>query len=231
MNNDARSRIVAPILIPVAILLAMVGFIGLIATLLLYNTHEGALALATVAAAGVLLSVSLLASQDKLDPGRRFVAVGAGVLPLLLGGAISLGIIGDIDDADLNRNVQPLLVIPDDAPLIGAQNLDDFCFFDEGGNCVDGQEWDVVPSVNEENLSFLFDNLDTDGHNVVIAELEGSADAPEQGADILESPVIASAQDYYVDPELAWDDLPEQWYFYCEIHPAMNGVGQVVADG
>ena len=47
----------------------------------------------------------------------------------------------------------------------------------------------------------------------------------------MSSPVIASAQDYYVDPELAWDDLPEQWYFYCEIHPAMNGVGQVVADG
>lgn len=229
MNNNARSRIGAPILIAVAVLGAMVGFIGLVATLLLYNTHYGALALATVAAGGILLSVSLLAGGDRLEGGRKFIAVGAGVLPFVLGGAISLGLVGGIEAEDLNVNVQPLLVIPDDAPLIGAQNLDSFCFFEEqGGECTDGDEWGVVPSADEENLSFLFDNIDTDSHNVVITELAGSAEAPEPGEELLASELIASDDEYYVDEQLTWEDLPEQWFFYCEVHPNMNGVGEVV---
>jgi hypothetical protein len=84
VNNDVRSRIVLPIVIPIIILLSMAAFIGAMATLFLFNTKAGAM-LAAVAAAGILFTVSLSAGQDRLDTPRRAVVVFAAFLPLLAG--------------------------------------------------------------------------------------------------------------------------------------------------
>jgi hypothetical protein len=233
VNQDFRTRVFQPIVLPLLVLLAMAAFIGLVALTLLYNTHEGALMLAAVAASAILFTVALAASQDRLDAGRR-VAVGfAAVVPFAIGGLLALGVIGDIADEDRNVNAQPLLVIPEDAPVIAAENSQDFCLPDNGG-CETLDLWEVVPSADTEMLAFVFDNREAGvPHNVVIQELEGDVDDPSGvGEEFLASELINGVeQDYYEDDALTWEDLPEQWYFFCAVHPNMNGVGQVVTDG
>jgi hypothetical protein len=230
VNQDFRTRVFQPIVLPLLVLLAMAAFIGLVAITLLYNTHEGALMLAAVAASAILFTVALAASQDRLDAGRR-VAVGfAAVIPFAIGGAIGLGLIGNVADEDRNVNAEPLLVVPEDAPVLAAENSQDFCLADNGG-CETVDLWEVTPSAEGETILFVFDNREAGiPHNVVITELEGSVEDPAPvGREFLETDVVTGPiEDFYEDESLTWEDLPEQWYFFCRVHPNMNGVGEVV---
>lgn len=230
-NSGPRTAKLA-LLVPLTILATMVGFVGLIATLLLFNTKTGSLALAAVAAGGILMAVSLLSSRDGLSSGQKFAAVGAAIVPLALGGLVAGGVIGGVAPEDQMRNVQPLVQIPDDVPLLGAENSDEFCAIEEvGGPCEPTDSWEVTPSEEGEELSFLFDHREAGvGHNIAIHELDGSADDPSAGDAITASEVInGPVEDYFVDDELTWEDLPEEWYFFCAVHPAMDGVGTLVA--
>ncbi len=230
MNNDFRSRVILPIVLPIVVLLSIAAFVGAVSMSLLYSTHEGSLMLAAVAAAGILFTVSLASSHDRLTPARRGVLIFAAALPIVAGGAIAAGVIGDIDDADRMVNVEPLLAIPDDAPVIAAENSVEFCLLEEDGSCEAVERWEVTPSAEEENLSFVFENLEAAvPHNVVITEIDGSVDDPSPGAEFTASTLIDGvATDYHVADELTWDELPDDWYFFCAVHPIMNGTGTVV---
>ncbi len=233
MNHDFRSRVIMPIVLPILVLLTMAAFIGAIAASFLWNTNAGALMLASVAAGGILFTVSLATSQDELGKARGGVLVFAAVLPIAVGAAYAAGLLGGIDDEDRKINVEPLVQFPEDAPVMAAENSQDFCLLDEEtGDCETTDSWEVVPSQEEENLSFVFENLEAGvPHNVVIAELEGSVDDPEQGEDITGSELVTGVTtDYYVDEDMDWDDLPDEWYFYCTAHVNMNGVGTVADD-
>lgn len=230
MKNGALSRIVLPIVLPIAVLLTMAAFIGTVAVSLLYNTHIGSLALAAVAAAGILFTVSLASSQDRLTAPKKSVVLLAAALPLLVGGGIGLGLIGDVDDADRMINIQPLLVVPADAPVIVAVNSVDFCL-DENGTCVAVDEWEVVPSSDTDDLIFVFDNREVGvPHNVVITDLAEGAESPSAGSTTFASSTLIEGPQVnaYVSRELTWSDLPDEWYFFCAVHPSMTGVGRVV---
>jgi hypothetical protein len=233
VNPTTRQRVVMPIVLPILVLLAMAAFIGAIALTLLYNTHYGSLMLAAVVAGGILFTVSLASSQDELDRPRQAAVVFAAALPILVGGAMALGLFGDIADEDRMINVEPLLVVPDDAPLIVAEDSLDFCLDAEDGTCEPVDLWEVVPSEQTDNVAFVFDNREAGvQHNVVITDLEGSVDDPSPGSttfvssELVAGPVI----DEFVSPDVTWDDLPEEWYFLCAVHPNMDGVGRL-ADG
>ena len=117
------------------------------------------------------------------------------------------------------------------SPAIAAENSLEFCLIDEeSGACVATDRWEVVPSESDENLSFVFENLEAAiPHNVVITLLEGSAADPRPGMVLAESTLINGiASDYFIAEDLTWDDLPEEWYFFCRVHANMNGVGTVV---
>ncbi len=233
MNNDVRSRIVMPIVIPIVILLSMAAFVGSMALLFLYNTQGGSLMLAAVAAGGILFTVSLAASQDRLDAPRRGIVAFAAALPLIVAAGVAFGVIGDVDDADRKINVQPLVMMPEGAPVIAAENSSEFCLPDNG-DCEPIEEWEVSPGDETDPVSFVFDNRDDAAgtvHNVLITNLEGSADDPQRGSEelarseLVQGPIV----DEYVHPEgVTWEELPEEWYFLCEVHPAMSGVGRVV---
>lgn len=232
MNPDFRSRVLMPILLPIAVIAAIVAFVGLVALVLLYNTHNGALAIAALAAGGILFTVSLAASRDRLDPGRRAVVVVAGLLPLIAGGLVALDVIGNVDDADRNINVEPLQIIDEGAPTIAAENSMEFCLpDDEGGACTPVDLWELAVADTQQPVTFTFDNREEGvPHNVVFATLVGSEADPEPGDDILESALITGPDvDSYEDESLIWDDLDEQWYFFCRVHPNMNGVAQLAA--
>ncbi|MFA9444124.1 hypothetical protein [Egicoccus sp. AB-alg6-2] len=228
MKTEFRNRVFLPIVLPLAVLLAMALVIGGVAAILLYNTHEGALAVATVAAAGILLTASLASSQDRLDGSRRAVIAFAAVVPFALGGAYAAGLLGDIADEDRNINAQPLLVVPDDAPHIVSENSIEFCLDTDAG-CEPAETWEVTPSTEAEVLLFVFENREVGvPHNVVIAELDGTTDDPAPGADILVTETITGQDEtVYRGDGMGWDELPEEWYFFCAIHPQMAGVGTV----
>jgi hypothetical protein len=231
VSNDVRSRILLPILIPVLIVVVMGAFIGMVAALFLFNTKTGALALAAVAAGGILFAVSLATSRDRLDGRARVVLTFAAALPFLLGGGIATGLIGDVPDEARMINVLPLLQIPDDAPVMAAENSLEYCLIADDGTCVPTRTWDVVPSAQSETLSFVFRNLEPQiPHNVVITVLDGTVEAPLAGEVLAESTLISGIDDdYYVAETLTWDDLPDVWYFFCRVHANMNGIGTVVA--
>lgn len=232
MNNDFRSRVIMPIVLPILVLVTIAAVIGAIALSLLFNTHEGSLMLAAVAAAGILFTVSLASSHDRLTPARRGVLVLAGALPVLVGGAFAAGVVGGIDDEARMVNVEPLLSVPDDAPVIAAENSVEFCLPDGEGGCAPMERWEVTPSTEEINLSYLFDNREAGvPHNVVITDLAGSVDDPSGGDETFASSTVIEglAEDYFVSEEYTWDELPEDWYFFCAIHPIMQGTGTVVA--
>lgn len=230
MKSDVRGRIVAPLLIPLGILAVMAGFIGVVASLLLFSTNTGALTFAAVAAGGILFTVSLATSQDRLDAPRRIAIGVAALLPFLAGGAVALGLVGDVADEDRMINVPPLLVVPEDAPRIAAVNSLEYCTPVDEATCDATRTWDVVPSAATETLSFVFENREAGvPHNVVITLLEGTPDAPAAGEVLAESEVVSGVtEDYFVAETVSWDDLPEQWYFFCRVHANMNGVGTVV---
>jgi hypothetical protein len=230
-NSGPRTAKLA-LIVPLAVLGTMVLFIGLIATLFLFTTKTGALALAAVAAGGILFSISMLASRDRLEPAQRFTAVGAGVLPILVGGLIAAGVIGGVADEDRNINVQPLEIVPEDAPVIAAEDSNDFCLPDDAGACNVIDEWEFVPSAEVDTIAFVFENLEAGvPHNVVITELDGSVDDPGPGAEITASELIAGVDEDYHVSDAPIEDLPEEFYFFCAVHPNMDGVGILSAEG
>lgn len=234
MNPDFKSRVVVPILIPIGIFLAMGAFIGALALMFLYNTKTGALTLAAVVAGGILFTVSLATSQDRLDAPRRAVVLLAAALPILVGLALSAGLIGGIADEDRMVNVEPLLVAPDDAPVIAAENSTEFCLPADDGSCEATDRWEVTPSAETESLVFVFDNREAGVlHNVVIQDLEGGADDPSPGSTTFAATevIAGAATDAFVSPDVTWAELPDEWYFFCAIHPNMNGVGAVEGGG
>ena len=222
-----------PIVLPIAVLTSIVGFVGAVAAILLFNTKSGALMMAAVAAAGILFTVSLASSQERLDTPKRAVVVFAAVLPFVIGGMLSAGVIGGIDDDDRMINVEPLFTIPEGTPIIGAVNSQEFCLYDAADVCQPTETWEVLPDLDLDLLSFVFQNDEVGvPHNVVITSIAGSVDDPGIGdEEYANSDVVSGVvTDYYVSEVVSWDDLPEQWYFYCAIHPNMNGVGTVVSD-
>jgi hypothetical protein len=229
--NDFRSRILAPVLIPVLIVVIMGAFVGGVAALLLFNTKTGALAFAAVAAGGILFAISVAAGRERLDTRGRVVLSVAAALPFALGLGVATGVLGDVADEDRMINVLPLISVPEDAPVIAAENSLEFCLIAEDGACVATDRWDVVPGASTDRVAFLFENLEPQiPHNVVITVLEGTVDAPTPGSVLAESTLISGiSREYFVAEDVSWDDLPEVWYFFCRVHANMNGVGTVVA--
>jgi hypothetical protein len=231
-DHDVRSRVIAPIVLPIVVLLAIAAFVGTIALTLLYSTKSGALMLAAVAAGGILFTISLASSQDKLDGPRKAVVTFAAALPILVGIAFATGFIGGIDDADRMINVQPLVTIPEDAPLIAAENSVEFCLPTDDGGCEPVEEWDVVPSADSDFLTFVFDNREAGViHNVAFYELEGSEDDPGPGPGIYAGELITGPEILGEMTDIPWEDLPEVFYFNCVVHPNMNGIGRLAEGG
>lgn len=231
MNPDFRSRVLLPILLPLGVLLAFVVSVLLIALMLLHNTHYGALALAALAAGGILFTVALATSRNRLDTGRRVAVLVAAALPFVGGGLVALDVVGGVDDADRNINTQPMVVAVEGAPTIAAENSTEFCLLDDADTCTPVDIWDIAVADSQEPVTFTFENLEEGvPHNVVFSTLEGDEADPQPGDDILESELITGPDvDTFTDESLTWDDLGDQWYFFCRVHPNMNGVAQLAA--
>jgi hypothetical protein len=229
MKTEFRNRVFLPVIMPLAILLALAAFVGTFALTLLHGNHAGSLALAAVGAGGILFTISLANTQDKLDAGRRTVLVLAAATPFVIGGLIGVGVLGDLEDEDRLINIEPSEDVPEDA-IIAAENSQEFCLPTEDGACEPTELW-TVASQGPDAFTFEFDNIE-DGvpHNVSIAELAGDRDNPEGGDRLHEGEVITGPAEVVetVEPGLE----PGDYFFVCDVHPTtMIGVLEVTEEG
>jgi hypothetical protein len=230
MKTEFRNRVFLPVIMPLGILLAMAAFIGAFALTLLHGNHAGSLALAAVAAGGILFTISLATTQDKLDTGRRTVLVLAAATPFVVGGLIGLGVLGDLEDEDRLINIEPAEDVPEDA-IIAAENSNEFCLpSEEGDECEPTELW-TAETQGPDQFVYRFDNNE-DGvpHNVSIAELTGDRENPEGGDRLHEGDVITGTADVTetVTPGLEAGD----YFFVCDVHPTtMTGVLEIVEEG
>lgn len=235
MKTEFRNRAFLPVVLPLAIILGVAALVALFALILLYNTHEAALVIAVVAAAGILVAISLAASQERLEGGKKAVVFAAGVLPIAIGGIFSVvSATGGVDASLLNINREPHLQVPDDA-IIAAQSLDSFCMPTEGGGCEDTREW-TVGTQGAEQFLFLFDNRDTNPHNVALFTLADESTTaedvtPESGGESLFTGDVFTGPEertYEADPGLE----PGKYFYHCSVHASsMIGVLTVTEEG
>jgi hypothetical protein len=243
MNEDFRKRAFLPVVIPVAIVAVVAGVIGLYAWLLLYNTREGAAALAIVAAAGILVAGALAASQSSLGRTKQLGVGIAALAPVAVGIVIASGAFG-LDPATLNVNAEPhapeflLAEVPPDTPTMGAVDLSSFCL-PSNGSCEPTREWEVATPDDLAQFTYAFDNRDPAvEHNLALYGLPeesavgGAADA--LGTDLLTpelpepyvGPEVRAYQFEWAAEEGAEPAPPDQFYFVCTVHPTtMYGTG------
>lgn len=235
MKTEFRNRALLPVVIPLAIVGTIALLVGSFALILLYNTRFTAIVLAIVAAAGILIAMSLASSRDKADGRVKGAVALAGGTPIVIGLLIAVGVVGNLAPEDININRQPhatgpqLPEVPEDAPVLAAESLNSFCL-PSGGTCEETNEWEIpADAAADETFIYAFDNRDTTTgpHNLVLFTLAGSADAPEAG-DLLfeEAPPPFDGPD--IRAYQTAEALPEQFYFLCTVHPnTMWGVGTV----
>lgn len=258
MKTEFRNRAFLPVVMPLAILGVIGAVVGLVALILLFVDRQGAVAIAILGAAGILLAISLAASQDRLDSPRRGAVMLAGVAPLLVGGLVAAGVVGGLADEDRNINVEPhgpqfvIDGIEEGAPVLAAENSLTFCL-PEGGGCTETNEWSFTYE-EAEQIQYAFDNRE-DGveHNLMIfavppEELEGAAESPLGLGDLQENYEVitpaeppnitgGTAQTYQWTPpeeEAEGEEVvpvPEQAYFVCTLHAGnMFGVVDITAE-
>ena len=250
MKTEFRNRAFLPIVLPLAILLGIGAMVGIVAAILLFVDRQGAVAIALLGAAGILVAVSLAASQDRLDPARKGAVVLAGIAPFAVGGLVAAGVVGGVPDEERNINVEPhqpqwiFEGVAEGAPVLAATGIEPFCIPSDGG-CEQTREWEF--SYTPEQIAYAFDNRDTTAqHNLQLfsvpsEELQGATESPislstlqEQYGVITpgEPPTFVGerAQTYRWTPPgpdagEAATPIPEQAYFVCTIHSdTMYGV-------
>lgn len=257
MKTEFRNRAFLPVVMPLAILGVIGAVVGLVALILLYVDRQGAVAIAILAASGILLAISLTASQDRLDAPRRAAVALAGVAPLLAGGLVAAGVVGGLPDEERNINVEPHAPqfifdgILEGAPVLAAVDATSFCL-PEGDSCAATNEWSFTYQ-EAEQIQYAFDNRD-DGiaHNMMIF------DVPADQLEGLDGPIGLSAlqeehqvitpgepptfngpqaQTYrWTPPEEGAEGedvvpIPEQAYFVCTVHAgSMWGVVDITVE-
>lgn len=247
MNEDFRKRAFLPLAIPLGILVVVGLGILLYWWLLSYNTREGAAAVAIVAAAGILVAISLATSQDELSRAKKAGVALAAVGPVVIGAVIAGGAL-DIDPSVLNINAEPKapeLLLPEvdpDAPVLAAVDLTAFCLPTDGG-CEDTNEWTIEAAEDfAEVFTYTFENRHAGvDHNLALYGLpEESAfgsGVDQLGTESLtpEVPAVFAGVETR-SYEFEWGGGEEgveaepvtEFYFVCTVHPStMWGVGTV----
>jgi plastocyanin len=212
VNRETKDRLLLPIFIPLAAVLALAFVILAFSRILLAVPQEAATPIALAMALNVLTGAALFASLPRL---RSWVLKGVLVVGALIlaGGAVtSMAVSGELDDL-LKRDEKPAAngegtgtgtTPPPPSPDSSA------------GIVASGIAFNItelsLPAGKENTLPF--DNQDSGiPHNVSIYTQQGGE--PLFTGEIITGP----AKVEYSVPPLD----PGSYYFQCDVHPNMNG--------
>lgn len=233
VGDDVRSRVVLPVAMPLAVLGAMVLYIGAIGFVLLHSTKGQAVVYAGIVATGLMVAMTLASSTDEEDmtTAKRLVIAATAVVPLLAVLGIAVGVnAGAVDPGGIiGIDRTPPERAPEGA-ITGASNAENFCAMDvETESCIeDTKEYTLPAQPDSETFRFLFVNEQSGvAHNLQIFELADDGGAGEEIFGVDEGSVtISGVADvlYEVDQSERVFQPDEQYYFNCIVHPNMNGV-------
>lgn len=206
MKPDVRDRLFLPLIIPLGIL----GVIALAAfsfgMLLLFNPMSVSLTIAAVVAAGILGAFGLQsAQQEELTRPKRMVIAGAVIAPLAVGVLVATDVIAV--DAPKMAEVEPHFAVPEDAVEVVAEDI-----------AFEPNEF-ALPA--DEVGHILFRNEDANvPHDVDIYPLaDGEPDL--EAEPVLDSEPFPGVAQRVLEVEPP--EEPGEYYFYCSVHPSMNG--------
>ncbi|MFT5222646.1 MAG: plastocyanin [Glaciecola sp.] len=208
MKTEFRNRAFLPLMMPLMIMAAMAAVIGIFSWILLYNTKDGALALATVIATGILVSIAFAAAGDELDARRKGAVLLALGVPVVAGMVLA-GTGGGVEDsALLNINREVISVVPEINVLLVATNSSMF-----------EQSRLTLPSDTE--VAIVFDNEEVGvPHNVAYALAGPGGTAPDSLSPIGASSIVPGVS----TSALTLDNAPGTYWFWCQVHSNMNGL-------
>jgi len=216
-SDTTHNRIVMPILMPLGILAAIAGFVGLFAFIMLYNTRLGAVALASVMASGILAAMSLAASADTLGPRQKAGVAIAGLAPILFGFGLAVTGGGVDDESLVNINAQPHGPSFDGLPAGHGATVT--------AGADSGLEFDqttvTLPAQGEVGINFV--NQQAVTHNLFV--YASAADFDANGTPIAFTSTFQAGQEAALWTAAGEADL----FFICTIHPStMRGTVALV---
>lgn len=204
MNSYVKDRA----LLPVAIPLGVIVFIGLVAIsmskILLNVPKEIATAVALMVAFNILVVCAVVAARPSLGMTEAVPMLGVAVVPVLIGLAVAGGLVEISGGEEHGEAAEGAYKV-----AISAQNL-----------AFDTKEL-KVPAAKPFEIEFT--NNEAALHNVVIQKDQSSTEP------IFKKPFFAGPK------TVTWEVEPLEagtYYFKCEVHPAMNGsvLAEEVAD-
>jgi plastocyanin len=222
MRPDVRDRLVLPLLIPLG-LLAVLGLIAFgFGMLLLFNPMMVSVMIALVVAAGILAAFGLESSArpEEQTRAKRAVISMAVVAPLLVGLLVAV----DVIPVDARRmvDVEPFVAVPEDAPVVVADNVE-FGVRDPETGDIDFDDVQVtVVAAEGERAVIVFENEDDPGfpHDIDIYETEEGMDALSEEERIFDGEIIDPPARIVYEFEAP----PAGTYpFHCSVHPQMIG--------
>jgi len=221
VNRDTKDRLLLPIFIPLAAVVALAFVILAFSRILLAVPPEAATPIALAMALNVLTGAALFASLPRL---RSWVIKGVlvvGALILAVGAVTSMAVSGELDDL-FKREEKSAAEEP--GPVSETTPADSQTTApppdSSGGIIARGIAFNVtelnLPAGQENTLPF--DNRDAGiPHNVSIYMQQGG-EALFQG-EIITGPATVDYQVPALDPG--------SFYFQCDVHPQMSGAVNV----
>ena len=194
MLGEVRFRIPLPVLLPIGSLL-VIGIVAVaFAEILLNLPKEAATVVALTTAANLLIALSLIATRPNMSRARVLEILAVMLYPVIIGAGLAIIGIGEGHSAA-------------EQPQAAASGG---VVVSASGVAFDTSELSL-PS--DEETTVTFNNDDSVDHNIAIYEEEG-------GEELFKGEIVGAGQraDYKVPA------LPAgEYYFQCDLHPAMNG--------
>ena len=199
MLGEVRFRLPLPILLPIGSLV-VIGIVAIAFSQILLNLpKEAATVVALATAANVLVALGVIATRPHMSRARILEVLAVMSYPLIIGAGLAIIGIGGGHGAE-----------PGHAAGAGGLSISAASVAFNTGEL-------ALPADEEATLNFV--NEDSVDHNVAIYEDEG-------GAELFKGEIVSggSSADYQIPPIPAGE-----YYFQCDIHPAMNGTAVVAA--
>jgi plastocyanin len=199
--GEVRFRLPLPVILPIGSLLVIALIAIAFSQILLNVPKEVATIIALATAANLLVALSVIATRPQMSRARILEVLAVMLYPLIIGAGLAIVGVGEGTSAGEQAGAG--------APsglVVTAANVQ----FDT----------DEIALPADEEATITLNNEDSADHNIAIYE----DDSAEQ--DLFKGAIVGAGDstDYEVP------GIPEgQYYFQCDIHPAMNGQVVVAA--
>jgi plastocyanin len=202
--GEVRFRLPLPVILPIGSLIVIALIAVAFSQILLNVPKEVATVIALATAANLLVALSVIATRPQMSRARILEVLAVMLYPIIIGAGLAIVGIGEGTSGGEHQTGGPAA----GGIVVSAANVQ----FDT----------DQIALPADQETTISFNNEDSADHNISIYEDDSAQQDLFKGATV--SP--GDSTEYQVPA------IPEgEYYFQCDIHPAMNGDVTVAAEG